>query len=104
LQTSGPEKGGSLISPCPTRPCSSHADPNLGCQDVRIDVILANQELNLSKRNANVAILATDKPPEHLVGQRAATIAGGQGKRQPSQAELDAARFQGSLVAETAAK
>ncbi|MDB5560441.1 MAG: NAD(P)H:quinone oxidoreductase, type [Enterovirga sp.] len=34
----------------------------------------------------------------------ATTIAGGQGQRQPSQIETDAARFQGKLVAETAAK
>jgi NAD(P)H dehydrogenase (quinone) len=34
----------------------------------------------------------------------ATTIAGGQGQRQPSQNELEAARFQGRLVSETAAK
>jgi NAD(P)H dehydrogenase (quinone) len=34
----------------------------------------------------------------------ATTVTGGQGQRQPSQNELDAARFQGKLVAETAAK
>ncbi len=34
----------------------------------------------------------------------ATTIAGGQGQRQPSQNELDGARFQGRLVAEIAAK
>ena len=34
----------------------------------------------------------------------ATTIAGGQGQRQPSENELDGARFQGKLVAETAAK
>ena len=34
----------------------------------------------------------------------ATTIAGAQGQRQPSKIELDAARFQGKLVAETAAK
>jgi NAD(P)H dehydrogenase (quinone) len=34
----------------------------------------------------------------------ATTIAGGQGQRQPSRNELDAARFQGRLVAETATK
>src|SRR5215210_6879911 len=45
------------------------------CQDVRLDVVLANQELNLSKRDADVAIRATDDPPENLVGRRAATIA-----------------------------
>ena len=32
----------------------------------------------------------------------ATTIAGGQGQRQPSQNELDAARFQGRLVAQVA--
>ena len=32
------------------------------------------------------------------------TIAGGDGSRQPSETELDGARFQGKLVAETAAK
>ena len=34
----------------------------------------------------------------------ATTIAGGQGQRQPSQIELDGARFQGKLIAETANK
>jgi NAD(P)H dehydrogenase (quinone) len=34
----------------------------------------------------------------------ATTITGGQGQRMPSENELDAARFQGRLVAETAAK
>jgi NAD(P)H dehydrogenase (quinone) len=34
----------------------------------------------------------------------ATTVSGGQGERQPSQNELEAARFQGRLVAQTAAK
>jgi NAD(P)H dehydrogenase (quinone) len=34
----------------------------------------------------------------------ATTIAGGQGQRQPSVIELDGARFQGKLIAETANK
>lgn len=34
----------------------------------------------------------------------ATTIAGGQGQRQPSKIELDGARFQGKLIAETATK
>jgi DNA-binding transcriptional LysR family regulator len=38
-------------------------------------VVLSNQALNLSKRDADVAIRATDNPPETLVGRRAATIA-----------------------------
>jgi DNA-binding transcriptional LysR family regulator len=45
------------------------------CRDVCLDVVLANQELNLSKRDADVAIRATDHPPENLVGRRVATIA-----------------------------
>jgi NAD(P)H dehydrogenase (quinone) len=43
---------------------------------------------------------------EEIVGGSpygATTITGGQGQRQPSQNELDAARFQGRLVAQTAA-
>ncbi|MGO4704669.1 LysR family transcriptional regulator [Microvirga sp. 2MCAF38] len=43
--------------------------------DLRLDVVLANQALNLSKRDADVAIRATDTPPETLVGRRVATIA-----------------------------
>jgi DNA-binding transcriptional LysR family regulator len=45
------------------------------CPDVRLDVVVANQALNLSKRDADVAIRATDNPPETLVGRRVATIA-----------------------------
>ena len=47
----------------------------LACPDVRLDIVLTNQALNLSKRDADVAIRATDQPPETLVGRRAATIA-----------------------------
>ncbi len=45
------------------------------CPDIRLDVVLTNQSLNLSKRDADIAIRATDTPPETLVGRRAATIA-----------------------------
>jgi DNA-binding transcriptional LysR family regulator len=41
---------------------------------MRLEVVLANQALNLSKRDADIAIRATDKPPENLVGRRAARI------------------------------
>ena len=36
------------------------------CPDVRLDIVLANQALNLSKRDADVAIRATDLPPQPL--------------------------------------
>jgi DNA-binding transcriptional LysR family regulator len=45
------------------------------CPDIRLDVLLSNQSLNLSKRDADVAIRATDNPPETLVGRKAARIA-----------------------------
>ena len=43
--------------------------------DIRLDLLLTNQALNLSKRDADVAIRATDNPPETLVGRRVARIA-----------------------------
>src|SRR5215211_1098797 len=45
------------------------------CPDVRLDIVLANQALNLSKRDADVAVRAMDNPPENLVGRRVARIA-----------------------------
>src|SRR4051794_7606522 len=45
------------------------------CPDVRLDVVLGNRALNLSKRDADVAARATDGPPETLVGRRVARVA-----------------------------
>ncbi|WP_182083869.1 LysR family transcriptional regulator [Aureimonas sp. ME7] len=45
------------------------------CPDVRLDVVLGNPALNLSKRDADVAIRATDRPPDTLVGRKGARIA-----------------------------
>jgi DNA-binding transcriptional LysR family regulator len=42
--------------------------------DIRLEVIIANQSLNLSKRDADVAIRATAKPAESLVGRRITTL------------------------------
>jgi DNA-binding transcriptional LysR family regulator len=42
---------------------------------MRLEIVVANQALNLSKRDADVAIRASDKPPENLVGRRVAKIA-----------------------------
>jgi DNA-binding transcriptional LysR family regulator len=57
-----------LLTPMFARFCAAHPE-------MRLDVVLANQALNLSKRDADVAIRATDNPPETLVGRRAASIA-----------------------------
>jgi DNA-binding transcriptional LysR family regulator len=43
--------------------------------DIRLEVIISNEALNLSKRDADIAIRATDDPPENLVGRRIATFA-----------------------------
>ncbi|MGP9822002.1 LysR family transcriptional regulator [Salinarimonas sp. NSM] len=50
------------------------ADFRLRYPEIRLDLVLANQALNLSKRDADVAVRATDAPPETLVGRRLATI------------------------------
>jgi DNA-binding transcriptional LysR family regulator len=41
---------------------------------VHLDIILAAQNLNLSRRDADVAIRATNEPPEILVGRRIGPI------------------------------
>lgn len=42
---------------------------------IRLDVVTGNAALNLSRRDADVAVRATDAPPDTLVGRRAARIA-----------------------------
>ncbi|POR48004.1 LysR family transcriptional regulator [Bosea psychrotolerans] len=41
---------------------------------IRLDIVIGNQTLNLSKRDADVAIRANDSPGETLVGRRLATL------------------------------
>ena len=43
--------------------------------EIALDVMVANEPLNLSKRDADVALRATHRPPENLVGRRVAGIA-----------------------------
>lgn len=43
--------------------------------EIVLDVVVANPSLNLSKRDADVAVRATDRPLESLVGRRVAGIA-----------------------------
>src|SRR4028119_2200930 len=57
-----------LLTPIFARFCAQ-------CSEIRLDLVLTTQALNLSKRDADVAIRATDNPLENLVGRRAATIA-----------------------------
>jgi DNA-binding transcriptional LysR family regulator len=43
--------------------------------EIKLDVVIDNRALNLSRRDADVAIRATAEPPETLVGRRIAGIA-----------------------------
>ena len=43
--------------------------------EIKLDVVIDNRALNLSRRDADVAIRATAEPPETLVGRRIAVIA-----------------------------
>lgn len=42
---------------------------------MRLDVILANEALNLARRDADVAVRVTPEPPDTLVGRRVASVA-----------------------------
>jgi DNA-binding transcriptional LysR family regulator len=42
---------------------------------IRLDIVIANQALNLSRRDADIAIRASDSPPETLVGRKIAQLA-----------------------------
>ncbi|WP_102960540.1 LysR family transcriptional regulator [Mangrovicella endophytica] len=45
------------------------------CPRIRLDVVIGNPALNLSRRDADIAIRATDEPPDTLVGRKVARIA-----------------------------
>ena len=42
---------------------------------IQLDIVTGNVALNLSRRDADIAVRATDAPPEALVGRRVARIA-----------------------------
>ena len=43
--------------------------------DIEFELVIGYQSLDLRKREADIAIRATAKPPEHLIGQKVATMA-----------------------------
>lgn len=45
------------------------------CPSIRLDLVTGNTPLNLSRRDADVAIRATNAPPDTLVGRKVARIA-----------------------------
>jgi DNA-binding transcriptional LysR family regulator len=38
--------------------------------DIRVSILVSNADLDLNRREADVALRATDRPPEHLVGRK----------------------------------
>lgn len=48
---------------------------SMACPKIGLELISTNALANLSQRDADVAIRATRKPPEHLVGSRLGTLA-----------------------------
>jgi DNA-binding transcriptional LysR family regulator len=66
--------------------------------EIVLDVVVSDQALNLSKRDADVAVRATDRPPEALIGRRVASIAwavyAASGKTESFDLENDARAFE----------
>jgi len=63
-----------------------------GHPQIRLDLVTGNAALNLSRRDADIAVRATDAPPATLVGRRLARIAWalyGAAETSPSPAEAD---------------
>src|SRR5690606_6552549 len=38
--------------------------------EIRLEIFVSNQEFNMSNRQADIAVRATDAPPEHLIGRK----------------------------------
>lgn len=49
-------------------------DFNRAYPDIQIELLVSNQEFNMSNRQADIAVRATPAPPEHLVGRQVATL------------------------------
>lgn len=42
--------------------------------EIHIELLVSNQEFNMSNRQADIAVRATSSPPEHLIGKQVKTI------------------------------
>ena len=45
--------------------------------DILVELLVSNQDINMSNRQADIAIRATQSPPEHLVGTKVASLSWG---------------------------
>ena len=50
------------------------SDLNVQYPEIRIELLVSNQEFNMSNRQADIAVRATSSPPEHLIGRQVATL------------------------------
>ncbi|MFL1405327.1 LysR family transcriptional regulator [Marinobacter sp. M1N3S26] len=50
------------------------ADLNRDYPDIRAEILVSNQEINMSSRQADIAVRVTAAPPEHLVGRKVRSI------------------------------
>lgn len=51
------------------------ADFNQDYPDIKVELLVSNQEINMNTRQADIAVRVTDAPSEHLVGRNVKTIA-----------------------------
>jgi len=47
---------------------------NLNYPEIHIEILVSNQEFNMSNRQADIAVRATPSPPEHLIGRQVSTL------------------------------
>ena len=47
---------------------------NLQYPDIQIELLVSNQEFNMSNRQADIAVRSTSSPPEHLIGRQVCTL------------------------------
>lgn len=50
------------------------SDFNVIYPEIRIELLVSNQEFKMSNRQADIAVRATHSPPEHLIGRQVATL------------------------------
>jgi len=50
------------------------SDFNVQYPEIQIELLVSNQEFNMSNRQADIAVRATPSPPEHLIGRQVATL------------------------------
>ncbi|UTW04159.1 LysR family transcriptional regulator [Amphritea atlantica] len=47
---------------------------NILYPEIHIELLVSNQEFNMSNRQADIAVRATPSPPEHLIGKKVSTL------------------------------